>query len=83
MLSNNRVIDQGYGNMHRASVGLKVGFTTAVDLFPVNDVPETAPFPEIKMLGPFRIIFSSFSEKYMPCPVLLVKMGLNGHLGFS
>lgn len=32
------VKQKGCGNMHRASVGLKVDFATAVDLFPVKDV---------------------------------------------
>ena len=39
MLPNNRVIDRGYGVMYCGSVGLKVAFTDAVDLFPVNDIP--------------------------------------------
>jgi SRSO17 transposase len=38
MLPNNRVIDRGCGDMHCTSVGLKVAFAAAVDLFPVNDI---------------------------------------------
>ena len=39
MLPNNRVIDQGCGVIHCASVGLKVAYAAAVDLFPVSDTP--------------------------------------------
>jgi SRSO17 transposase len=39
MLPNNRVIDWGYGAKHCVSIGLKVAFATAVDLFPVNASP--------------------------------------------
>jgi len=38
MLPNKRVIDRGYGVMYCGSVGLKVTFAEAVDLFPVKDI---------------------------------------------